>query len=89
MRLTDRQRSQLRAAAIFGGDHVSKVAAALQLENPEAFWHEPMSYGFTIPHRSFVHKYVPGRKNEYGLEQRQIMAQNHYLTVTRQIGVGE
>jgi len=100
MKLTDRQRSQLKAAAIFGGDHVSKVAAALQLENPEAFWkerelhnrnfwHEPMSYGFTLPHRSFVHKYVPGRKSEYSLEQRQIMAQNHHLTVTRQIGVGE
>lgn len=99
MKLTDRQRSQLKAAAVFGGDHVDKVAAAIQRENPEAFWqerelhqrnfwHEPMSYGFTLPHRSFVHRYIPGRKNEYGLEQRQIMAQNHYLEQTFQIGVG-
>lgn len=99
MKLTDRQRSQLRAAAIFGGDHVSKVAASLQRENPEAFWqehelhqrnfwNEPMSYGSTIPHRSFVERYMPRRKSEYGLEQRQIMAQNHHLTITNQIGVG-
>jgi len=100
MNLTEYQRSQLKAAACFGGDQIDKVAASLQRENPAAFWrdnelsqrnfyHEPMSYGFTIPHRSYVERFIPRRReNEYSLEQRQIMAQNHYLTTTYQIGVG-
>lgn len=100
MKLTEYQRSQLKAAAVFGGEQIDKVAASLQRENPEAFWrdnelsqrefyHEPMSYGFILPHRSFVQRFIPRRReNEYGLEQRQVMAQNHYLTTTYQIGVG-
>lgn len=100
MKLTDHQRSQLKAAAAFGGAQIDKVAAALQRENPDAFWreselsqrnffHEPMSYGFVLPHSGFVERFIPRRReNEYGLEQRQVMAQNHYLTTTYQIGVG-
>ena len=98
MKLTDYQRSQLRAAACFGGDQIDKVAASLQRENPAAFWrdnelsqrnfsHEPMSYGFTIPHRSYVERFIP-RRREQDNEQRQVMAQNHYLQQTFQIGVG-
>jgi len=99
MKLTEYQRSQLRAAACFGGDQIDKVAASLQRENPAAFWrdnelsqrdfyHEPMSYGFVIPHRSYVERFLPRRKSEYSQEQRQIMEQNHYLETTYQIGVG-
>jgi hypothetical protein len=97
MKLTDYQRSQLKAAAVFGGDQIDKVAAALQRENPEAFlreselhqrnfFHEPMSYGFVIPHRSYVERFLPRRKSEYSQEQRQIMEQNHYLEYTHQLG---
>lgn len=98
MKLTDYQRSQLRAAACFGGEQIDKVAASLQRENPAAFWreseldqrdfyHEPMSYGFTVPHRSYVERFVP-RRREQDNEQRQVMDQNHYLAYTYQIGVG-
>ena len=98
MKLTEYQRSQLRTAAVFGGDQIDKVAASLQRENPEAFlrdnelhqrnfFHEPMSYGFVIPHRSYVERFIP-RRREQDNEQRQVMEQNHYLAYTHQIGVG-
>jgi len=98
MKLTNYQRSQLKAAACFGGAQIDKVAASLQRENPDAFWrnselsqrnfyHEPMSYGSPVPHRSYVQRLVV-RRREQGNEQRQVMAQNHYLTTTYQIGVG-
>ena len=98
MKLTEYQRSQLRTAAVFGGDQIDKVSASLQRENPDAFlrdnelhqrnfYHEPMSYGFVIPHRSYVERFIP-RRREQDNEQRQVMAQNHYLTYTHQIGVG-
>lgn len=98
MKLTEYQRSQLKAAACFGGDQIDKVAASLQRENPGAFWreseldqrdfyHEPMSYGFILPHRSFVQRFIP-RRREQDNERNQVMAQNHYLTYTNQIGVG-
>ena len=91
MKLTNYQRSQLRAAACFGGDHIDKVAASLQRENPAAFWreselnqrdfyHQPMA-----AHRSYVERFVP-RRREQDNEQRQVMAQNHYLQQTFQIG---
>jgi hypothetical protein len=94
MKLTNYQRSQLKAAACFGGDQIDKVAASLQRENPEAFlrdselaqrdfYHQPMA-----AHRSYVERFLPRRKSEYSQEQRQIMEQNHYLTTTYQIGVG-
>ena len=71
MKLTDSQRRQLRAAAIFGGDYVHNVVDSLQRENPDAFWqeselgqrrffHEPVSYGFVLPHKSYVQRYRPG-----------------------------
>ena len=96
MKLTNYQRSQLKAAACFGGDQIDKVAASLQRENPEAFlreselhqrnfFHEPMSYGSPVPHRSYVKRFV---LRQYSAEQRQVMAQNHYLAYTHQIGVG-
>ena len=96
MKLTDYQRSQLRAAAKFGGDQIDKVAASLQRENPAAFWreselsqrnffHEPMSYGFVIPHRSYVERFIP-RRREQDNEQRLISEQNHYLAYTNQLG---
>lgn len=96
MKLTEYQRSQLRAAACFGGDQIDKVAASLQRENPAAFWrdselsqrnffHEPMSYGFVIPHRSYVERFIP-RRREQDNEQRLISEQNHYLQQTFQIG---
>ena len=96
MKLTEYQRSQLRAAAKFGGDQIDKVAASLQRENPEAFlrdselsqrnfFHEPMSYGFVIPHRSYVERFIP-RRREQDNEQRLISEQNHYLQQTFQIG---
>jgi hypothetical protein len=64
----------------------------LQRENPEAFlreseldqrdfYHQPMAV-----HRSYVERFLPRRKSEYSLEQRQVMEQNHYLTTTYQIG---
>jgi hypothetical protein len=98
MKLTNYQRSQLKAAAKFGGSQIDKVAASLQRENPEAFlrdselsqrnfYHEPMSYGFVIPHRSYVQRLVV-RRREQDNEQRQVMEQNHYLEQTFQIGVG-
>ena len=98
MKLTEYQRSQLRAAAKFGGSQIDKVAASLQRENPGAFWreselsqrnfyHEPMSYGFVLPHRGFVERFIP-RRREQDNEQRQVMEQNHYLAYTHQIGVG-
>ena len=91
MKLTNYQRSQLRAAACFGGDQIDKVAASLQRENPAAFWrdselhqrdfyHQPMA-----AHRSYVERFVP-RRSEQDNEQRQVMAQNHYLQQTFQIG---
>jgi len=98
MKLTDYQRSQLKTAACFGGDQIDIVAASLQRENPEAFlrdselhqrnfYHEPMSYGSPVPHRSYVQRLVV-RRRELDNEQRLIMAQNHYLEITHQIGVG-
>ena len=98
MKLTEYQRSQLKAASKFGGEQIDKVAASLQRENPEAFWrdselsqrnffHEPMSYGFVIPHRSYVERFIP-RRREQDNEQRLISEQNHYLQQTFQIGVG-
>lgn len=98
MKLTEYQRSQLRAAACFGGDQIDKVAASLQRENPEAFlrdnelhqrnfYHEPMSYGSPVPHRSYVQRLVV-RRREQDNEQRLISEQNHYLQQTFQIGVG-
>jgi hypothetical protein len=94
MKLTNYQRSQLKAAACFGCGQIDKVAASLQRENPEAFlreseldqrdfYHQPMAV-----HRSYVERFLPRRKSEYSQEQRQIMEQNHYLTTTYQIGVG-
>jgi hypothetical protein len=38
-------------------------------------------------HRSYVERFLP-RRREQDNEQRQVMAQNHYLTTTYQIGVG-
>jgi hypothetical protein len=98
MKLTNYQRSQLKAAACFGGDQIDKVAASLQRENPEAFlreselhqrnfYHEPMSYGSPVPHRSYVQRLVV-RRRELDNERDQVMAQNHYLAYTHQIGVG-
>lgn len=98
MRITERQRSQLRAAACFGGDQIDKVAASLQRENPEAFlreseldqrdfYHQPMSYGSPVPHRSYVQRLVV-RRREQDNEHRLISEQNHYLRTTFQIGVG-
>ena len=98
MKLTEYQRNQLKAAAKFGGGQIDKVAASLQRENPAAFWrdselsqrnffHEPMSYGFVIPHRSYVERFIP-RRREQDNERDQVMAQNHYLQQTFQIGVG-
>jgi hypothetical protein len=92
MKLTDYQRSQLKAAAKFGGSQIDKVAASLQRENPEAFWreselsqrnffHEPKS----VPNRSYVQRLVV-RRREQDNERDQIMAQNHYLEYTHQIG---
>jgi len=93
MKLTNYQRSQLKAAACFGCGQIDKVAASLQRENPEAFlreseldqrdfYHQPMA-----AHRSYVERFLP-RRREQGNEQRQVMEQNHYLTTTYQIGVG-
>ena len=98
MKLTEYQRSQLRAAACFGGEQIDKVAASLQRENPAAFWrdnelsqrnfyHEPMSYGFVLPHSGFVERFSP-RRREQDNEHRLISEQNHYLRTTFQIGVG-
>jgi hypothetical protein len=98
MKLTEYQRSQLKAAACFGGAQIDKVAASLQRENPDAFWreselhqrnffHEPMSYGSPVPHRSYVQRLVVCRR-ELDNERDQVMAQNHYLETTYQIGVG-
>ena len=92
MKLTNYQRSQLKAAAKFGGSQIDKVAASLQRENPEAFlrdnelhqrdfYHQPMA-----AHRSYVQRVIP-RRREQDNEQRQVMAQNHYLEYTHQIGV--
>jgi hypothetical protein len=96
MKLTNYQRSQLKAAACFGGAQIDKVAASLQRENPDAFlreselhqrnfYHEPVSYGIAVPHRSYVQRFV---LRQYSPEQRQVMEQNHYLEQTYQIGVG-
>jgi len=93
MKLTNYQRSQLKAAACFGCGQIDKVAASLQRENPEAFlreseldqrdfYHQPMGL-----HRSYVERFLP-RRRELDNEQRQVMEQNHYLTTTYQIGVG-
>ena len=98
MKLTNYQRSQLKAAACFGGSHIDKVAASLQRENPDAFWrdselsqrnfyHEPKSYGSPVPHRSYVQRLVVRRREQHN-ERDQVMAQNHYLAYTHQIGVG-
>ena len=96
MKLTEYQRSQLKAAAKFGGGQIDKVAASLQRENPAAFWrdselsqrnffHEPKSYGSPVPHRSYVQRLVV-RRREQDNEQRLISEQNHYLQQTFQIG---
>ena len=93
MKLTNYQRSQLKAAACFGCDQIDKVAASLQRENPEAFlrdselsqrdfYHQPMAL-----YRSYVQRFIP-RRREQDYERDQIMAQNHYLQQTFQIGVG-
>ena len=91
MKLTNYQRSQLKAAAKFGGSQIDKVAASLQRENPAAFWreselhqrdfyHQPMA-----AHRSYVQRVIP-RRREQDNERDQVMAQNHYLQQTFQIG---
>jgi len=70
MRLTDRQRAELRAAAAFGVDYIDIVIEAIRLENPGAFinesnqeqrvfFDEPMQYGFVLPHFAFVHRWIP------------------------------
>ena len=70
MRLTDRQREQLRKAAVFGNHHIDQVTAAIQRENPGAFlketerdqrifFDEPMAQGFILPHRAHVRRWVP------------------------------
>lgn len=70
IKLTERERSQLRAAAVFGGDHIDGMVNSIQRENPGAFWREseldqrnfydePVSYGFILPHYSFVQRYKP------------------------------
>ena len=93
MKLTNYQRSQLKAAACFGGAQIDKVAASLQRENPDAFlreseladrdfYHQPMAV-----HRSYVERFLP-RRREQDNERDQVMAQNHYLQQTFQIGVG-
>ena len=93
MKLTNYQRSQLKAAAKFGGSQIDKVAASLQRENPEAFlreselhqrdfYHQPMA-----AHRSYVQRVIP-RRREQDNERDQVMAQNHFLAYTHQIGVG-
>ena len=98
MKLTNYQRSQLKAAACFGGDQIDLVAASLQRENPEAFlreselhqrnfYHEPISYGSPVPHHSYVQRLVV-RRRELDNERNQVMAQKHYLEQTFQIGVG-
>jgi hypothetical protein len=46
-----------------------------------------MSYGFVIPHRSYVERFIP-RRREQDNERDQVMAQNHYLQQTFQIGIG-
>jgi len=97
MKLTEYQRSQLKAAACFGCSQIDKVAASLQRENPAAFWreselhqrnfyHEPKSYGSPVPHRSYVQRLVV-RRRELDNERDQVMAQNHYLQQTFQLGV--
>jgi hypothetical protein len=91
MKLTNYQRSQLKAAACFGGEHIDKVAASLQRENPAAFWreselhqrdfyHQPMA-----AHRSYVQRVIP-RRREQDNERDQVMAQNNYLAYTNQLG---
>ena len=91
MKLTNYQRSQLKAAAKFGGSQIDRVAASLQRENPEAFWreselsqrnfyHQPMAL-----HRSYVERFIP-RRREQDNGRDQVMAQNHYLQQTFQIG---
>ena len=91
MKLTEYQRNQLRAASKFGGEHIDKVAASLQRENPAAFWreselhqrdfyHQPIGL-----HRSYVERFVP-RRREQENERDQVMAQNHYLAYTNQLG---
>ena len=91
MKLTEYQRSQLKAAAKFGGSQIDKVAASLQRENPEAFWreselhqrnfyHQPMA-----AHRSYVQRVIP-RRREQDNERDQVMAQNNYLAYTNQLG---
>ena len=68
IKLTDRARSQLRAASAFGGDHIDGMVNAVQRENPGAFWREneldqrnfydePVSCGFILPHHSCVQRY--------------------------------
>jgi len=92
MKLTNYQRSQLKTAACFGGEQIDKVVASLQRENPAAFWreseldqrdfyHQPMAV-----HRSYVERFLP-RRREQDNERDQVMAQNHYLEYTYQIGV--
>ena len=91
MKLTNYQRSQLKAAAKFGSSQIDKVAASLQRENPEAFlrdnelhqrdfYHQP-----TAAHRSYVQRVIP-RRREQDNERDQVMAQNHYLAYTNQLG---
>lgn len=91
MKLTNYQRSQLKAAAKFGGSQIDKVAASLQRENPAAFWrdselsqrdfyHQPIGL-----YRSYVERFVP-RRREQDNERDQVMAQNHYLAYTNQLG---
>jgi hypothetical protein len=91
MKLNNYQRSQLKAAACFGCSQIDKVAASLQRENPEAFlreseladrdfYHQPMAV-----HRSYVQRVIP-RQREQNNERDQVMAQNHYLEYTHQLG---
>jgi len=74
MRLTERQRKQLQAAAIFGSEYVNKIAETIQRENPNAFWsesnwyernfyHQPRtSEGCVLPCKSFVQPTIRGLK---------------------------
>lgn len=74
MRITEQQRSQLKAAAVFGGEQVSKIANTIQQENPDAFWsesnwyernffHQPRtSEGYVLPCKSYVQPTIRGLK---------------------------
>ena len=74
MRITERQRGLLKAAAVFGGEQVSKIAHTIQQENPDAFWNESNWYerkffhqprtseGYVLPCKSYVQPTIRGLK---------------------------